>query len=77
MAHPYLRVGFEAFEERVVLFKRLEVGTSILTCASWSDLASHGMGHVLRTVADAEDGVLAADAAKVYLEGLWVVDAEW
>ena len=61
MAHPYLRLVHKILEKRVLLLKTLQMGTTILATAGRFYLAAVNIGHVLRSVANAQNGQTATD----------------
>ena len=76
VAHPYLRMFAHVLEQRILPVKRLQMGTSILTRAGRLYRASIAVSDELRPVTNAQDGILAADAAQVYLKSARVVHRE-
>ena len=76
VAHPYLRVLHEAFEQWVLGVEVLEVGTSVLARVGCLHLSAAGVRDVLCAVADAKHRDASYELAKVYLERLLVVNRE-
>ena len=75
MAHPYLRMLVESTEQGIGSVDGLQMSSAILTAVSLFHLTAEGMADVLGSIADAEHRHTAYKLAKVYLEGLWVVNA--
>ena len=75
MTHPHLGILFKTFKEWIFVIKRLKIGTAVFAATSWLYLASVELRHVLSTIADAKDGILATDFAQVHLEGFRVIHA--
>src|SRR3712207_7996173 len=68
MAHPYLRIGLEAFKQGILVVELLQVGTAILTCSGLLYLTAIGVGYELGTIADTQHGVLAYKLRQVNLK---------
>src|SRR3712207_7923069 len=73
MAHPYLRIGLEAFKQGILVVELLQVGTAILTCSGLLYLTAIGVGYELGTIADTQHGVLAYKLRQVNLKSLGVM----
>ena len=74
VAHPHLRIVTHVLEKRIALLEAGQVGTTVLASTCRLDASATDISHVLRSVADAEDGIFAADAAQVNLERMFVID---
>ena len=74
MGHPHLTVRSKVFQQRVVLFHPLEVGTSVFASAFGFHLATKSVCHQLGTIADAKDGILATNLREIELEGTFFID---
>ena len=74
VAHPYLRVLFEAFKQSIVGIECPQVGTSILACAGLFNLSAVRVGNKLRSIADAEHRIFAYKLTEVYLESLSIMN---
>ena len=73
MAHPYLRVLLETFEQRVRGVDSLKVGTSILARVGLFDLTTQGVTDELSTIADTQHWHTTYKLQQVDLESLRIV----
>ena len=73
MAHPHLRLGLEAFEERVVSVEVFQAGAAVLAGVGFLHLSALAVRDELGAVADAEHWQPADKLAEVYLEGFRVM----
>ena len=75
MAHPHLRVFVKTLKQGILMVKLLQVSTSILTAAGRFNLSAISLRHILCTIANAQDRILATDIGQIYLKGLRIVHA--
>ena len=66
----------KTFEKGIVELDGREVGTSIFASSCRLHLSAIDVRHVLRTIANAQNGEAVADAFQFDLESLRVVDGE-
>ena len=77
MTHPHLRAWMETSKERILPVDSGQVLPPVLTAASRFHAPTQFVTHVLRSIADAQDGILSTNLAQVHLKGLWVIHAVW
>ena len=75
VAHPHLRARLDATEQGALRVNVLQLRASVLATAGRFHAPAAVMRHVLRAVADAQDGIAPANLREVYLECLGVIDA--
>ena len=73
MTHPHLRMVVQTFQQRIVVLKLSQVGASVLTAAGGFHIATIGVRHELRAVANAENGQAAPDIGQVNLKRALVI----
>jgi len=61
VAHPYLRMFADAFQQRVLVVESSQVCTSVFAGVGRLYLSSVGVRHELCTIADTQDRIFSAD----------------
>ena len=76
VAHPYLRVFTDTFQQRVFVVELGQMSTSVFTCTCRFYVSAVCVSHELCAVADTQNRIFTADSAQVYLESLFIVNRE-
>ena len=76
VGHPNLRTFFKTLKQGVFKINGLQIGAPIFSAARRLDLAAVELRHILRTIANAQDGIATANLRQIHLERFLVIDAE-
>ena len=74
--HPHLALLRNAFQQHIVGLHEGEVGAAVLAGGACPDSAAANLRQILRTVADAEQRIVASDFRQIGFEGVGVVHRE-